>query len=406
MPSSIVISLDTRRPKQDNTFPIVFRLTHNTKTTSIATGYSVKRKDWDTRNRKIRSSYKGTESPSRLNNSLAKKKAAMVDIITRIEDKGDLQYLSIKQLKPRLVRPLGTSTFYKFTTELIEDLVKAKRIGTARSYSDVLGVVKRFNYNRDLTFDELNLDFLNRLETSHLSKGNSLGGLAVYMRTIRAIYNKAIKAGYADLEGYPFKHYSIRSGKPRKRAIKIETLQKIQAVKLKVGSVLFRDRNIFLLSFYLNGMPFTDLAHLKGSNIVDGRVKYQRQKTNEQLDIKIHSNLKPIIDPLVKGKSKDEYLLPIIKRSDPVLQYKDIKWARKQYNTNLQKIAKLAKVDEHLTSYVSRHSFASSADDLGIPVTAISKMLGHKKIGTTQAYLDNLRKTRLDEYQDEILSKL
>ncbi len=406
MPTHIVISLDTRRPKQDNTFPIIFRLTHNRKTTAMTTGYAVKKKDWDNRNRKIRSGYRGAESPARLNNLLVKKKAGMIDTIARLEDKGELPYITVKQLKDRLLGRLGNTTFTKFTVKLIQDLIKAQRIGTARSYADALAVVRKFNKQRDLTFDALNLDFLNRLEVWHLSKGNLLGGLAVYMRTIRAIYNKAIKAGFADPEGYPFKDYTIRNGKPRKRAITIETLQKIQAVELEDGTSLNRDRNIFFMSFYLNGMPYTDLAHLKKSNIVDGRVKYQRQKTNEQYDIKIHESLKPIIDPLIKGKSNDDYLLPIIKRTDPVLIYKDIKWARKRYNDNLKKIAELAGIDEHLTSYVSRHSFASSADDLGIPVTAISQMLGHKRISTTQAYLDNLRRSKLDEYQDEVLKKL
>ncbi len=406
MATSIVISQDTRRPRKDNTFPIIFRLTHNTKTTAITTGYAVKKKDWDARNRIIRSSYKGAESPQRLNNLLTKKKASMIDTIARIDDKGELPYLTVKQLKERLLGQKGKMTLFSFAEKLIQDLVKAQRIGTARTYKDVMGVVKNFNHNRDITFDALNLDFLNRFETWHLSRGNTLGGLGAYMRTIRAIYNKAIKAGFADQEGYPFKDYTIRSGKPRKRAITIEMLQKMQAVELDPGTSLFRDRNIFFMSFYLNGMPYSDLAHLKLSNIVDGRIKYQRRKTNEQYDIKIHESLKPIIKPFTDGKSKEDYLLSIIKRSDPILQYKDIKWARKRYNDNLQRIAEMAGIEEHITSYVSRHSFASSADDLGIPVTAISRMLGHKKISTTQAYLDNLRKSKLDEYQDEVLGRL
>jgi len=55
---------------------------------------------------------------------------------------------------------------------------------------------------------------------------------------------------------------------------------------------------------------------------------------------------------------------------------------------------------------VSRHSFASGADDMGIPLTAISQMLGHKNISTTQSYLASLRKSKMDEYQDEILKQL
>jgi len=63
-------------------------------------------------------------------------------------------------------------------------------------------------------------------------------------------------------------------------------------------------------------------------------------------------------------------------------------------------------IEERLTSYVSRHSYASIADEMGIPLTAISQMLGHEKIGTTQAYLDKLRKSKLDKYQDQVIMGL
>ncbi len=99
-------------------------------------------------------------------------------------------------------------------------------------------------------------------------------------------------------------------------------------------------------------------------------------------------------------------MLPAIKRKSPIGQYKDIKEARLRYNKNLKELAKLAGIEEQLSSYVSRHSFASSADDLGIPITAISQMLGHKAIGTTQAYLDHLRKNKMDEYQDQVFKEL
>jgi site-specific recombinase XerD len=43
---------------------------------------------------------------------------------------------------------------------------------------------------------------------------------------------------------------------------------------------------------------------------------------------------------------------------------------------------------------------------MGIPVTAISQMLGHEKVSTTQAYLDKLRRSKLDKYQEEVISGL
>lgn len=399
------MSLDTRR-KNSQTFPLIFRLSHNTKTTSITTGYKLAVSDWDEKKQKIKSSYKGSESTSRINNLLHKKMTQMVDIITTWEDKGKLKYMSVAELRNLLTASNNSITFYQFTEQIIRDLIESNRIGNAKIYKYTLSVVKTFRKGRDFTFDELNLDFLNRFEKYHLAKGNKLGGLSTYMRTIRAINNKAIKAGIADKEGYAFDDYMIRSGKPEKRALTIDAIRKIAALELKEGTTICRDRNIFMISFLLNGISFVDLAHLKLSNIIDGRLRYSRQKTGEPYNIKIHKQLAPILNPFILGKEKSDYIFDVIKNEDPIQQYETITWARERYNKNLKKLAKMAEIEENVTSYAARHTFASGADDMGIPLTAISQMMGHKRIGTTQVYLSGLRKSKIDGYQDEIYSKL
>jgi len=405
MATHIKISLDTRR-KGTKTYPLIFRISHNQKSTSIATGHHVGVADWDKGKQKIRPSYKGTESPARLNNLLQKRMAHMVDSLTRLEDKGKLKYMSVSEVRNQITQSSNNVTFFQFTEKQIIDLKRAKRIGNARVYQHALNAVRNFRNNRDFTFDELNLDFLNRFEQHYLAKGNKLGGISVYLRTIRAINGKAIKSGVADKEGYAFNDYTIRSGKPQKRALTISAIRKIAELELEEGTALFRDRNVFMMSFLLNGMSFVDIAHLKLSNIVDGRIRYARQKTDEPFNIKIHGQLVPILGYFTQEKEKSDYLLDIIKDENPTDQYNKITWSRKRYNKNLKKLAKMAGIEENVTSYAARHTFASGADDMGIPLTAISQMMGHKRISTTQAYLANLRKSKMDEYQDEIYGKL
>jgi site-specific recombinase XerD len=405
MKTYIKISLDTRR-KNTKTYPLIFRLTHNRKSTSIATGHQIEVTDWDDNKQKIKPSFKGTESPGRLNNLLQKKMAHMVDILTRLDDHGKLKYMSISEVRNHITQSTNKITFFQFTDNQIQELKQAKRVGNARVYQHTLNAVKNFRKNRDFTFDELNLDFLNRFERHYLAKGNKLGGISVYLRTVRAINRKAIKAGIADKEGYAFDDYTIRNGKPQKKALTLSAIRKISELELDEGTALFRDKNIFMMSFLLNGMSFVDLARLKLSNIVDGRIQYARQKTDEPFNIKIHDQLIPILDYFSKGKRKSDYLLNIIPDGNPVDQYNKVTWARKRYNKNLKELAKMAGIEENVTSYAARHTFASGADDMGIPLTAISQMMGHKRISTTQAYLSGLRKSKIDTYQDEIYKKL
>jgi integrase/recombinase XerD len=56
-------------------------------------------------------------------------------------------------------------------------------------------------------------------------------------------------------------------------------------------------------------------------------------------------------------------------------------------------------IEQKLISYVSRHSFATNAIIQKIPVTAaISTMLGHPSLKTTEIYLKSLPTEMLDEY--------
>lgn len=327
----------------------------------------------------------------------------MTDILNKLEEKGELKNLTLAQVKAKLCPSADEGLVYPYIEQLVVDLIKAKRVGTARSYKCVFGIIKAFTKDHDFGFGALNLDFLKRLEVWHLNKdGNGLNSLAVYMRTIRAIYNKAVAEGLADKETNPFESYRIRTTKPRKRAITLEAIKKIIELDLTKTPGLEYYRQVFLMSFYLQGMPFADLARLQVSNIIDGRVKYDRQKTDKPYDVKITSQLENILAGFSDGKDKNDYLLPVIKRQDPVEQYKDVLWAIQRYNKNLKKLASLAGIQENLTSYVARHSFASLADEMEIPLTGIRDMLGHEKAATTEAYLSDLRRSKVDEYQGRI----
>ena len=67
-------------------------------------------------------------------------------------------------------------------------------------------------------------------------------------------------------------------------------------------------------------------------------------------------------------------------------------------------LAEKCEIDENLTSYVSRHSFASRAKNMGIDVASISELMGHQDLQTTQIYLDSLPSDLLDEIHEKIIS--
>lgn len=405
MNTNIVVSLDTRRSKKGDLYPLVLRLGHNERTTTIPLKISIAKNDWDEQTRKVKKTYVGTESVSRINNIIQKNKADAMDIILKLQESQQLARLSVVEVRDRIVKKNTSTSFFTYASQCIEELKGSNRIGTARSYQGVSDVLTTYVDERDLSFKDITFQFLKRFENYHLSKGNGYNGLAVYMRTIRAIYNKAMKEGIIEKDHYPFDDYKIRTTPTEKRALEWKLLEKIINKKLKPGHTLFNARNYFVASYMMYGMNYTDMAFLKKEDIVDGRVLYRRKKTSKLYDIKITPALSKILSYYSSLNKDSQYVFPILKREHIGLQYKDIQWDRKRYNKKLKELATDCKIDANLTSYVSRHSFATQAMLLDIPLNAISSMLGHSSLKTTEVYLKSLPNNILDSYNEKILHR-
>ena len=67
-----------------------------------------------------------------------------MDIILKLNEAGELDNLSVTDIKEKIYKPVTHGSFISFTEELIGELKKANRIGTGRSYKDVLAVVKNY----------------------------------------------------------------------------------------------------------------------------------------------------------------------------------------------------------------------------------------------------------------------
>ncbi len=404
MSTNVILSLDIRHQRQDGTYPVVLHLGHKRSSTNIPLKIYIKKNDWDEGKRQVKGSYKGTESVSRLNNRLQKKKSDAMDIIEKLNESGILASLAIVDIKKRILREESSGSFLEFIQTVIDELIQANKLGTARSFKGVKAVLTTFNKEKDIYFSDITFSFLKKFETWHLGKGLGYNGLAVYMRTIRVIINRAIKNGLIEKDSYPFDDYKIKTVPTRKRALEPELLQSVINLKLENTNICFNARNYFVASYMMYGMNFTDMALLRKQDLINGRIQYQRRKTSKLYDIKITPALDEILQHYISLNPESEYVFPIIKRDTNILQDRDILWARKKYNKRLKQVASLCNIEQNLTSYVSRHSFATQAMLLDVPVNAISAMLGHSSLKTTEIYLKSLPSNILDNYNSKILS--
>ena len=122
--------------------------------------------------------------------------------------------------------------------------------------------------------------------------------------------------------------------------------------------------------------------HFLSIQIFNDKVVYTWRKTGQKFSVKITDHSKRLIE---KYQQKDNiYIFPIIKRSEN--EFLDYKNAVRLINKKLKKVAEMAKIDAGLTTYVSRHSWATIAKRAGIPTAVISEGLGHETEETTQIY--------------------
>ncbi len=150
-------------------------------------------------------------------------------------------------------------------------------------------------------------------------------------------------------------------------------------------------------------MSFIDAAFLKKDDICNGILTYRRRKTGQLLHIKIIRQVKEIID---RHSDKDSpYLLPIISHTgqDERKQYET---ALHRVNKDLKVIAGMAKLPVTLTTYVSRHAWATIAKSKNVPISVISDALGHDSLATTEIYLASIDASTIDRANELIAGDL
>jgi len=233
--------------------------------------------------------------------------------------------------------------------------------------------------------------------------GSQPNTILFYTRILKAVFNKAQRE---ELPGtaarFPFKNLSISHAKPRKRAVSEETIQELANLDLQDNLHLELSRDIFLFSFYSCGIPFVDIALLKINNIQGQYLLYNRAKTGQPLQDRLFEPQQAIID---KYKNTSPYLFPIIKAKDVPI-YKQYQSGLRKHNRHLKELSQLLNLPTVLTSYVSRHSWASIAKWSGVPLTIISEGLGHSNEKTTYAYLASLKQSTLDEANEKLLMRI
>lgn len=275
---------------------------------------------------------------------------------------------------------------------------------TADAYITTVKCLTEFT-GEDASFEQLTPAFLKRYESYLARKGKELNTISFYMRMLRAIYNRANKAGL--VSGYQKELFAdVFTGQHQtvKRAVQPAVIQKLMQADLhKRGQIFSRD--MFLLSFYLRGIPFVDLSYLCKKDLCKNELRYFRRKTGQLMVVDVEPCALEIIEKYLPDVYNSDRLLPIITRTDKP-ERQQYASALRLYNKRLNAIGKLLKLDFPLTSYTPRHSWASIAKNEGVAIAIISEGMGHQSESTTTIYLASFNKKIMDRANQMVIASL
>lgn len=387
---------------KDRPGTIVYVVTHRRSIRQIATGYKVFPHEWDEKRSKPIMSTKNERMP--IVQSIIRKLGSDMEwlsaIIEHFEDQS--RNYSSDDVVEEFRRSGKENALFFFMERVIERLRQLNHSGTAKNYCAALGSFKRFRNNEDLPMEAIDHILIEDYQAYLASMGVVSNSISFYMRILRAVYNRAVEQGLTKNRN-PFRSVFTGTEKTSKRAISISDIKRIRNLDLSLKPGLEFARDIFLFLFFCRGMSFIDAVFLKKTDVQNGVLTYRRHKTGQLLHIKVIKQIEEIVDRLANRDSP--YLLPVIARPgiDERRQYET---ALRRENKALKTIAEMIKLSVTLTTYVSRHAWATIAKSKNVPVHVISDALGHDSITTTQIYLASIDASVIDEANELIVKDL
>lgn len=363
------IILDKRRERKDGKYPIVLRI-FNKSYLFLGTGYN------------------GTDSTfkdgafTKKESNFKLKNIALSEMLNQVEKlfisiNGSITDKKLRDLinSEILNKELGKipKTIERYFVDYLDEFISSKqKEGTKTVYTTTKNKINR--YDPQATFETIDKKWLERFEMWMIKSGMKTNAYAIHLRNIRSVFNYAIDNEYTTL--YPFRKFKIKKEETRKRSLSVEQLQILKDYPCEEYQVRYRD--IFMLMFYLIGINAADLFLAKPDSIENGRLEYKRAKTGKLYSIKIEPEAMEIINRY-RGNS---YLLNIMD------EYKDYRNFLHRMGIALKEIGNMERVGrggkkvreplfKDLSSYWSRHTWATIAASIDIPKETISEALGH-----------------------------
>lgn len=282
--------------------------------------------------------------------------------------------------------------------DYIKQLEKDEREGSATAYRNAKSSIMKYG-SEGLQFVEITPEWLKKYQAHMLKADRSRTTVGMYLRALRRIFNVAINDHLVSSDLYPFSEGGFKIPVTQSRKIALDVTQKNDFLLFtSTDNKVMKAKAFWMFSYYCNGINFADVLRIKRGQVTTEYITLYRTKT-----INTSKVIKPVVIPLrpevltiinqygSRSLDPDTYLFPILK---PKMTAKQIKGTIQQFiketNQGLAVIQEKLKLPFALTTYTTRHTFATIALRNGASKAFLQEALGLSSISIVDTYADGL----------------
>jgi integrase len=379
-----------RNKRNDGLYPVYIRVYHNKSLQYINTGLLVSDKGL----RRVYDS-NGNGSTEITDRRVLKNCLDRIEKYSERINMINAKNLDCKRLISLLEEKRGELSFTEFTRGFINDMINEGRGNPARNYKLALSNLQKYLGKENIMFNELTSKVMQEWIDS--MKGSSRKN-SLYPGRVRAIFNAAIrKHNDYDLDiikirANPFIRVKIpKESVSGKRSIDAVIVNKIFASNVSYPEYDGITRkelamDVSLMIFCLAGINAADLYDLKEKSLDNWKLKYNRKKTRDKSDggAYMEISVPEIIRPLFKKYKGNKGALFIFGG-----RFADSTGFVKTVNKGLKSLCDDLGIQEHITTYTFRHSWATIAQNqCGASTEQVAFSLNHSSAHkVTEGYI-------------------
>lgn len=338
--------------------PVSLHLTGDYKRERISLNIYVNPKEWDLKKERLIPLSKENQDINLILDNI-KSKLTAIKTSYRLADR----VLTPEALKKEYLNGMPRIRFTAFFEMMLEEEKVLMEPGSYQRYKSVLRKLKLFD--DDVTFQEINLGWIDKFTKHHRKLGNESTTVAGNIAAIKKFLGLAIKAGIrlsVNLD-------EIKPGSTKGNRTSLTT-DELKRCAGYYFSPYISDSYRLILGYFLmscmTGLRISDIQALTRNNFVDNYISFVSKKTKKDQTIQMNMKAREIME------------------HEPLLFVK--KFADQHINDELKKIMAVLKINKKVSFHVGRHTFATSFLRAGGAVEKLQLLLGHSDISQTMIY--------------------